>query len=122
MTDTLVQVRRHGLALGIDWPEGLSYQERVRSLRHEVPEHAALLAFAVRALRGAGYLALDGAATDETIHWAMDAKGIDVDEAVGKLKQIRRDDGDLGPSQSEGAGAAFDKATEAGVDGGLKSA
>ena len=38
-----------------------------------------------------------------------------VQEAVDKLKQIRRDDGDLGPSQ--GGEAAFDKALESTIGG-----
>lgn len=57
----------------------------------------------------------------DTIARAMHHDGIEVEDAVERLKEIRRADGDLGPSQSEGAGAAFDKALEAGVDGGLRA-
>ncbi len=85
--DTLRQVRRHGLALGIDWPHDQSYQERVRTLEHEVPEHAALLAFAVRALRGAGYMALErgSAPPGDTIHWAI---GADYAHVTAPLRRV----------------------------------
>ena len=55
----------------------------------------------------------------DTIAQSMAADGLDVDESVEQLKQIRRDDGDLGPAQAEGEPVAFDKALEAGVDGGI---
>ncbi len=56
----------------------------------------------------------------DTIARAMHADGMDVDDAVEKLKDIRREDGDLGPTQTEGADAAFDRALDAtGVDGGI---
>lgn len=71
--DSLRQIRRHGLALGVQWPSDVSYQDRVRVLDPAVPEHAALLAFAVRALRGAGYLAFEGPTDESTVHWAIAA-------------------------------------------------
>ena len=71
--ETLDQIRRHGLALGVEWPDELSYQQRVRTLDAAIPDHNALLAFAVRALRGAGYLALGDQTDESTIHWAIAA-------------------------------------------------
>lgn len=53
----------------------------------------------------------------ETIDEAMRAKGTTVEQAVEKLKEIRRADGDLGPAQTEGGESAFDKALESGVRG-----
>ena len=49
----------------------------------------------------------------------MAADGLDVAESVEALKQIRREDEDLGPAQTEGEPVAYDKALEAGVDGGI---
>jgi len=53
----------------------------------------------------------------ETIDEAMQKKGTTVEAAVERLKEIRRSDGDLGPVQTEGGEAAFDKALESGVRG-----
>ncbi|MEE2827948.1 MAG: 7-cyano-7-deazaguanine synthase [Myxococcota bacterium] len=52
----------------------------------------------------------------ETIAAALQGKGIDPEDAVERLKGIRREDGDLGPSQGDGP-ASFDRAIEAGIDG-----
>ncbi len=51
----------------------------------------------------------------KTILETLGAAGMDVQERVEKLKEIRRDDADLGPSQ--GGDSAFDKALEGGVRG-----
>ena len=51
-------VRRTATALGVDWPDGMSYADRVRTLDGDRPAEAALLLLAARGLRGAGYLAL----------------------------------------------------------------
>jgi exoribonuclease R len=51
-------VRRTAAALGVDWPDGMTYAERVRTLDGDRPAEAALLILAARGLRGAGYLAL----------------------------------------------------------------
>jgi exoribonuclease R len=56
--DVMRTVRRTAVALGVDWPEGMTYSERVRSLDGDQPAEAALLVLAARGLRGAGYLAL----------------------------------------------------------------
>lgn len=53
---TVDQIRRTALALDIDWPKGMGYAERVRSLRPDTPARAALLSQAARGLRGAGYV------------------------------------------------------------------
>jgi hypothetical protein len=53
----------------------------------------------------------------DQIRALIELQGGDVDAAVERLKQIRRDDGDLGPSQVQGGDAAFDKALEAGIRG-----
>jgi exoribonuclease R len=52
------RLRRAGAALGVDWPEGTSYGELLRTLDSAVPAHAAFLNEATMLFRGAGYLAL----------------------------------------------------------------
>ncbi|MDG1410446.1 MAG: RNB domain-containing ribonuclease [Acidimicrobiales bacterium] len=54
---TLGQLRRTASALGVEWPRQQSYADRVRSLRPNTPETAAMLSQAARGLRGAGYVA-----------------------------------------------------------------
>jgi exoribonuclease R len=54
---TVGQLRRTANALGIEWRRGQSYADRVRSLRPDTPEKAAMLSQAARGLRGAGYVA-----------------------------------------------------------------
>lgn len=67
----LDQIRLAGLTLGVDWPAGMSYAQRVSTLSPADPRHLALLNQAVRALRGAGYVAFDGNAPRDAIHWAI---------------------------------------------------
>lgn len=57
---TVGQIRRTARALGIEWPDEMSYAERVRELRPDTPQRAALLSQAARGLRGAGYVAFHG--------------------------------------------------------------
>ena len=56
--DVMRTVRRTAVALHEDWPAGMTYAERVRTLDGDRPDEAALLILAARGLRGAGYLAL----------------------------------------------------------------
>ncbi|WP_430594038.1 RNB domain-containing ribonuclease [Isoptericola sp. QY 916] len=53
----VVRVRRTAAALGIDWPEEVSYAQLVPTLESRRPTHAAFLAEATSLFRGAGYLA-----------------------------------------------------------------
>lgn len=54
---TVGQLRRTANALGIEWPRDQSYADRVRDLRPDTPQRAAMLSQAARGLRGAGYVA-----------------------------------------------------------------
>ncbi len=54
---TVARLRRTARALGIDWPDDVGYADRVRDLRPDSPERAALLSQGARGLRGAGYVA-----------------------------------------------------------------
>lgn len=70
---TIESLRRSALALGVDWPPGRAYAEVVSSLDATVPAHAALLELATRLLRGAGYVAFDGAPPAQPEHSAVAA-------------------------------------------------
>jgi len=82
---TLDKIRLSALSLGIDWPSEMSYSERVRELRPDKPRHVALLNSAVRALRGAGYLAFDGEVPSNNRHWAIAAEYAHVTAPVRRL-------------------------------------
>ena len=57
---TIRELKRCAHALGVEWPDELSYPDLVRSLDPAIPDHAALTAAAVRVFRGAGYVAFTG--------------------------------------------------------------
>ncbi len=69
----VASLRRSALALGLPWPDGRSYAEVISALDPDVPEAAALLTFAARLLRGAGYTAFDGARPEQPNHSAVAA-------------------------------------------------
>jgi exoribonuclease R len=75
--DVVRTVRRTARALGVDWPSGVTYAERVRTLDSDDPDEAALLVLAARGLRGAGYVALVPGepvpAPDDLVHSAVAA-------------------------------------------------
>ena len=54
---TVARLRRTARALGIDWPDDVDYATRIRDLRPDTPETAALLSQSASGLRGAGYVA-----------------------------------------------------------------
>jgi exoribonuclease R len=69
----VASLRRSALALGLSWPPGTPYATVFSALDPDVPEAAALLTYAGRLLRGAGYTAFDGAAPDQPLHSAVAA-------------------------------------------------
>jgi len=54
---TVGRLRRTARALDIDWPDDMSYADRIRGLSPDTPQSAALLAQSAQGLRGAGYAA-----------------------------------------------------------------
>jgi exoribonuclease R len=83
------RLRRAGAALGVEWPEGTSYADLLRTLDSAVPAHAAFLNEATSLFRGAGYLALgvDGADGDgaTTRHAAIAAEYAHVTAPLRRL-------------------------------------
>jgi len=69
----VASVRRSALALGVGWAEGASYAAVISGLDPAVGEEAAVLTFAGRLLRGAAYVAFDGAPPEQPMHSAVAA-------------------------------------------------
>ncbi|MFC4062179.1 RNB domain-containing ribonuclease [Planomonospora corallina] len=67
------RVRRTAAALGVPWPDDASYGDVVHSLDPKVPAHAAFLAESTVLLRGAGYVAFNGAPPLQADHAAVAA-------------------------------------------------
>lgn len=60
-------------ALGIAWPQGVSYPDFIRTIDPTTPEGAAVLVAAARTLRGSGYVAFQGTAPASAGHSAIAA-------------------------------------------------
>ncbi len=71
--EVLKALRKSAQTLDIPWADDQTYAEAVRGLGPDQPTHAAFLAVAVRALRGAGYVAFDGQVPDHHEHAAIAA-------------------------------------------------
>jgi exoribonuclease R len=57
--EAVARLRRSAAALGVAWPEGMAYQDFIRSLDPAASASAALLHEATGVMRGAGYVAFD---------------------------------------------------------------
>ncbi len=69
----IADLRTTAGALGVAWPDGVSYGDLLSGLDPHVPAQAALLSVAPRLLRGAAYAAFDGALPELTEHSAVGA-------------------------------------------------
>ena len=69
----VARLRRTALALGVDWPEGVSHADVLRRLDPAVPTQAAVLAESTVLLRGSGYEAFDGDAPAQAKHAGVGA-------------------------------------------------
>lgn len=67
------RLRSAARALGVPWPAGADHATVVRALDAGVPAHAALLTEATTLLRGAAYVAFDGAPPEQPLHAAIAA-------------------------------------------------
>ena len=67
------RLRRTAKALGIDWPQELTYAALIRTLDPERPAHAAFLAESTVLLRGSGYAAFDGEPPEQPAHAGVGA-------------------------------------------------
>lgn len=69
----VARLRRTAAALGIDWPQPMDYPDFIRTLSPATPAHAAMLDTCASLLRGAGYVAFDGAVPEQPLHSAVAA-------------------------------------------------
>jgi exoribonuclease R len=69
----LARLRRQAVALGVPWPEDMSYPELVRGLDPAVPAQAALMHEATGVGGAAGYTVFDGEPPPEATHFAVAA-------------------------------------------------
>ena len=68
------RLRRTAKALGIDWPEQVSYAEVIRTLNRAEPAHAAFLVESTVLLRGSGYEAFAGDLPKHPVHAGVGAE------------------------------------------------
>jgi exoribonuclease R len=71
--ETVESLRASAAALGLEWPEPMSYQGFIRSLDSTKPKQAAMLSAAKVLFRGAGYAFFDGESPDQPNHYAVAA-------------------------------------------------
>ncbi|MER7210154.1 RNB domain-containing ribonuclease [Streptosporangium sp. NPDC000239] len=71
--EKIAQVRRVAAALGVPWPDGAGYGEVVHGLDPKIPGQAAFLEESTVLLRGAGYVAFNGAPPAQAAHAAVAA-------------------------------------------------
>jgi exoribonuclease R len=69
----VAKVRRVAAALGVPWPDGASYADVVQNLDPKLAGHAAFLHESTMLLRGAAYVAFDGAPPAQSLHAAVGA-------------------------------------------------
>jgi exoribonuclease R len=79
------RLHRTARALGIDWPAELVYPDFIRTLDPSKPQQAAMLEACTRLLRGAGYVAFDGATPAQPMHAALNAEYAHVTAPLRRL-------------------------------------
>lgn len=82
---TIKELRSTAKALGIDWPNEMTYPAMVRSLNPNDPIDAAMIAQSAQGLRGAGYEAFDGDLPKLTEHSAISANYAHVTAPLRRL-------------------------------------
>ena len=68
------RLRRTATALGIAWPQSLMYPDFIRSLDPAQPRNIAMMTASTTVLRGAGYVAFNGALPAQPMHWPLAAE------------------------------------------------
>ncbi len=65
------RLKRVAKALDVPWPDDLPYPDFIRTLDPARADHAAMLNASATLLRGAGYVAFDGALPEQPLHAAL---------------------------------------------------
>lgn len=81
----LARLHRTARALGIDWPQSRSYPDFIRSLDPANPRDVAMMTACTTVLRGAGYVAFDGAVPEHSQHSALAAQYTHVTAPLRRL-------------------------------------
>ena len=81
----LARLHRTARALGIDWPQSHSYPDFIRSLDPAKPRDVAMMTACTTVLRGAGYVAFDGAVPEHSQHSALAAQYTHVTAPLRRL-------------------------------------
>lgn len=81
----LARLHRTARALGIDWPQSRSYPDFIRSLNPANPRDVAMMTACTTVLRGAGYVAFDGAVPEHSQHSALAAQYTHVTAPLRRL-------------------------------------
>ena len=81
----LARLHRTTRALGIDWPQSRSYPDFIRSLDPANPRDVAMMTACTTVLRGAGYVAFDGAVPEHSQHSALAAQYTHVTAPLRRL-------------------------------------
>lgn len=81
----LARLHRTARALGIDWPQSRNYPDFIRSLDPANPRDVAMMTACTTVLRGAGYVAFDGAVPEDSQHSALAAQYTHVTAPLRRL-------------------------------------
>ena len=71
--EAVARLRRTAAALGVEWPDGGTHADFIRSLDPADPKHQAVLVESTVLLRGSGYEAFDGAPPENAKHAGVGA-------------------------------------------------
>ncbi|NDK39482.1 RNB domain-containing ribonuclease [Pseudoxanthomonas gei] len=81
----LARLHRTARALGVDWPQSRNYPDFIRSLDPANPRDVAMMTACTSVLRGAGYVAFDGAVPEHSQHSALAAQYTHVTAPLRRL-------------------------------------
>ena len=81
----IARLHRTARALGIDWPTSRGYPDFIRSLDPANPRDVAMMTACTTVLRGAGYVAFDGAVPEHAQHAALAAQYAHVTAPLRRL-------------------------------------
>ena len=97
----IARLRRTADALGVDWDEGVSFPELVRTLDPKVPAQAALLLESTVVFRGSGYAAFEDEVPAGAMHAGIGAEYAHTTAPLRRL--VDRYSGEVCVSVSSGA-------------------
>src|SRR6476469_666989 len=79
------RLRRTAKALGSTWPPEQTYPQFIDALDPTQPRNVAMMVAATTVLRGAGYVAFNGAVPEQPMHWGLAAEYGDATAPLRRL-------------------------------------